>query len=499
MEKKKKFVLLFLLINIILTYLYFTRANCRETYVDNILEHWKQYIEYKLLPIIRSLNVKLEGNIYSSHRTFNENPEMKDKQSNIYHMLKDVKPKTILEIGFNAGFSCLLMKMIVPDAHITCIDLNEHKYVMPCFNKLSTDFNNLSIIPGSSYDVGLPKLITENKKFDFIHIDGDHTLEGARKDIELCLKLCHNKTIILFDDTNLEYLDRLCSSYVTKGILKDYLFEEYLNNKKYKHRFFKVNKSISLPVYISVTCIFQNQDILFKTLQSIITQTIRPDKIFLNLSEEPYLLDDGFKDKKITDSNLLHLIYENPIIDIKWVKNTGPYRKLLPVLKDKWDEDCIIITIDDDTIYHDNLIENLVNDYNKYKCVVGYRGFTPLFDKLENFDYLKRQKGDKLSLYNFLTGKGGILYKPEFFHATKKLIFKEEIYSTVCEKKDDIWFYLVRVLNKINCYIDIKEWHIQDIGRIGLNNIYNSPGKKMNNTIAFRKTVEKLTDLGYKF
>ena len=112
---------------------------------------------------------------------------------------------------------------------------------------------------------------------------------------------------------------------------------------------------------------------MFKTLQSIITQTIRPDKIFLNLSEEPYLLDDGFKDKKITDSNLLNLIYENPIIDIKWVKNTGPYRKLLPVLKDKWDEDCIIITIDDDTIYHDNLIENLVNDYNKYKCVVGLR------------------------------------------------------------------------------------------------------------------------------
>ena len=39
----------------------------------------------------------------------------------------------------------------------------------------------------------------------------------------------------------------------------------------------------------------------------------------------------------------------------------------------------------------------------------------PSFDKLENFDYRKRVKLQHLSLYNFLTGKGGILYKPQFF------------------------------------------------------------------------------------
>ena len=86
---------------------------------------------------------------------------------------------------------------------------------------------------------------------------------------------------------------------------------------------------------------------------------------------------------------MLKLINDNSIINIKWVKNIGSYRKLLPILKDKWDEDCIIITIDDDTIYDTHLIENLINDYDKQKCVIGYRGFTLLFDKIENFDYLK--------------------------------------------------------------------------------------------------------------
>ena len=45
------------------------------------------------------------------------------------------------------------MKMLLPDVNITCLDLNEHKYVIPCFDKLSSEFNGLDLIPGSSYDV----------------------------------------------------------------------------------------------------------------------------------------------------------------------------------------------------------------------------------------------------------------------------------------------------------------------------------------------------------
>ena len=70
-------------------------------------------------------------------------------------------------------------------------------------------------------------------------------------------------------------------------------------------------------------------------------------------------------------------------------KNTGPYRKLLPLLKDKWDEDCIIITLDDDVIYYTKLIKNLVNDYNKHKCSIGYRGFTPYLINLKILVILK--------------------------------------------------------------------------------------------------------------
>ena len=282
---------------------------------------WKTYIETQLMTIIKNLNVNLEGNIYSRHHSFEDTSDnLSNKRWNIYNVLKKNQPKTILEIGFNAGFSCLLMKMLLPDVNITCLDLNEHKYVMPCFKKISSDYGGMNLMPGSSYDEGLPQLISENKKFDFIHIDGDHRLEGATKDMELCLKLCHDKTLILFDDTNLHHLDNLCSKYVRAGILKDYHFQEYLNKQKYKHRFFQINKKN--PVYISLTSIYKNQDILLKTLQSIMKQTRLPDKIFLYLSEESYILDTGFKDKKITNTNLLKFINVNSIIEIGWVKNT---------------------------------------------------------------------------------------------------------------------------------------------------------------------------------
>ena len=226
-------------------------------------------------------------------------------------------------------------------------------------------------------------------------------------------------------------------------------------------------------------------------------QTKLPDKIFLYLSEEPYLLDTGFKDKKITNSNLLKLINDNSIINIKWVKNSGSYRKLLPLLKDKWSEDCIIITIDDDTVYDTHLIENLINDYNKQKCVIGYRGFTPSFDKIENFHYLKHDKSQHLSSYNFFTGKGGILYKPQFFHKTHDLIFNDKIYLDTCPTGDDIWFYIVRLLNNVKGYLGNKNWQIKDLTNNGLFTNFNRDNNT--NNISFKKTLKKIKELGYTF
>ena len=315
----------------------------------------------------------------------------------------------------------------------------------------------------------------------------------------------NQNTFLLQEKKSSEFIEGVKSYYNNEHLLTHWCYSKkikisnnnqntYIEETTCKNEYIKDIFDPKVPVYISLTSIFKNQDILLQTLESIMDQTRLPDKIVLYLSEESFILDTGFKDKKITDTNLLTFINNNSIIDIKWVKNTGSYRKLLPLLKEKWEEDCIIITIDDDVIYSRDLIKNLVNDYNKYKCVISYRGFTPdLDDNVENFDYFKGKELVSKYIYNFSTGVGGILYKPEFFHKTKDLIFDETIFLNTCDKQDDIWFYIIRILNDIDCYIDKdrNKWIIKDITkRDGLYQNYNS--KNNQNTIAFKDTINLL-------
>ena len=252
---------------------------------------------------------------------------------------------------------------------------------------------------------------------------------------------------------------------------------------------------ICRPIYVSLTSIFQKQHLLLYTLKSIIKQTVLPSKIYLFLSETPYLLDQGFTNKIITDIQLNNFINKHSLlITVVWVDNEGPYRKLLPLLKIKWNEECIIITVDDDTEYDNELIEHLVNDYNTHNCVINYRGFTPKINKIDELNYKNRDVLINNHLFNFPTGKGGVLYIPSFFHNTQDLIFNKEIYLNNCKTADDIWFMLIRVANNVECYINktttfMKKDYNHD--SLSLFRNYNSK----NNNEQIQHTIKCLKDL----
>ena len=110
--------------------------------------------------------------------------------------------------------------------------------------------------------------------------------------------------------------------------------------------------------------------------------------------------------------------------------------------------------------YNKKLIENLITDYKIQNCVISYRGFTPMCDSLDKFHYDNRDKLINLSLKNFSTNGAGTLWKPQFFHKTTNLIFNDDIFLNCCHTQDDIWFYLIRILNNIPCYLGKKEWGI---------------------------------------
>jgi precorrin-6B methylase 2 len=188
------------------------------------IDEWKKIIQGKLMPKIIECNTPLEGNIYSLNNHTEYYDYFLSKQRNISLCGINLKQNSeILEIGFNSGFSALLLLLSShPSVKITCVDINYHPYTIPCFNIIKELFpDRIEILLGSSVDV-LPKL---TKKYDLIHIDGCHLTEIAEIDIKNSLSLINNNGIMIMDDIDYKDLNIIWNKYVDNYNLIDVDFE----------------------------------------------------------------------------------------------------------------------------------------------------------------------------------------------------------------------------------------------------------------------------------
>ncbi len=87
-------------------------------------------------------------------------------------------------------------------------------------------------------------------------------------------------------------------------------------------------------------------------LDSIFRQTVKPDKIVLNLAYNEILPEDILS--YLTSNN----------IEINYVEDTKVYKKFIPTLK-KYPEACVI-NIDDDCIFPNYMIEDFIDIHTKY-------------------------------------------------------------------------------------------------------------------------------------
>jgi predicted O-methyltransferase YrrM len=173
----------------------------------------KQYINDNLLPIIINSNELLEGNIFMLHHTTTYTDMFLNKTKNISNLVLNKNIKNVMEIGFNSGFSALLMLLSNPDLYITCYDLGEHKYTMPCYKKIKETFGDrINIIIGDSTKT----IQYDNNRYDLIHIDGGHSTEVANSDIIESYRLSKKGTILIMDDYDFSNLKILWNDYINK-------------------------------------------------------------------------------------------------------------------------------------------------------------------------------------------------------------------------------------------------------------------------------------------
>ena len=184
-------------------------------------------------------------------------------------------------------------------------------------------------------------------------------------------------------------------------------------------------------IYVSLSTIPQRIKNLNETVESLLNQTKKPDKIFINIPHKYERFKEVIRDDQIPKFN-------NNVVEITRCEDYGPGTKLLGSLN-KIKKDSLLILADDDNLYKNYMIENFFYFYlkapnNAYSFFVypienfpvgqGADGFainTNSLKGIENF-YSKIVKGYKEL---FLNDDLWISYFLYFFRKNKILSLRE--------------------------------------------------------------------------
>lgn len=141
----------------------------------------------------------------------------------LLRLLRELKPKVILEIGTADGGTLFLFTRVAdPNATIISVDLPGDPFYMimhyiqhgiavdgypnwksPLYRSFARKTQRIYLIKSDSHNsstLSKIKAILGGRKVDFLFIDGDHTLRGVKKDFEMYSSLVRSDGIIALHD-----------------------------------------------------------------------------------------------------------------------------------------------------------------------------------------------------------------------------------------------------------------------------------------------------------
>ncbi len=191
-------------------------------------------------------------------------------------------------------------------------------------------------------------------------------------------------------------------------------------------------------VIVSLTSFPQRIHCVHLTIESLFEQSFPAEKVILWLSS------DEFQQKKLPKT-ITRL--EKRGLEVQWVKNNlKPYKKLCYALKAYPNKP--IITVDDDTLYPNYLIEGLMDTHQHFpNAVICYRSKKITYDnsgKLLPYSQWESDSCTTPNAWTFPHGVGGVLYPAQ---CLSKQTLNEELFTQLSPTADDIWFKAMALLN----------------------------------------------------
>ncbi len=113
-------------------------------------------------------------------------------------------------------------------------------------------------------------------------------------------------------------------------------------------------------IVVSLTSWTKRITYVKQVVESIMNNTVKPDRVYLNLSSTEFLGIELPKD-------LVEYFDSDDRLIINWVDgpNTKAMKKIFPIL-DYLQDDDIIIDADDDILFPEDFIESRLSDFDKW-------------------------------------------------------------------------------------------------------------------------------------
>jgi len=161
----------------------------------------------------------------SNIRFYPKDPVIKDTTINgtlqhlqqKHNLVKQLNPKIIVELGVRAGYAAQAFLLACPTAKYIGFDAN-NGIAGGASDKRYTDFAKQQL---ASYDAIIYDNFDTQKHdklpieyADFIHIDADHTTEGALHDLNICNQCIDVNSVILVDDYDMYTVSRAVTKYL---------------------------------------------------------------------------------------------------------------------------------------------------------------------------------------------------------------------------------------------------------------------------------------------